>query len=182
MKHIFIIALCVLCSVPFARVRAQDEFEPGKVIVLFTADTPEEDAVSFVRGFNLEIVKKGRFDPPLLYLVVKQGAREFVRDAKRERTVLAAEINERFEQEGQSGIIVKITFKPGVTRAQIEALRDTYLAGGNIAAWRFHRVHDPFIIVNVPAGKERHWVSTFGRAEYSDTVKKARLLSYDFPS
>ncbi len=177
-KHVLAIIIFALLSTP---VYCEESYAPGKIIIEFKLTAAEEEAVSFVSRFGLEIIKKVNFDILRLSFIIGKGVDDFVREARREPIVASVSEGEDLAMEGREGKVVRIRFKEGTDRKRIDALRLKYSAGQEVIAWRYERIGAPYILLSVPVGKERDWVEAVRGAKDEDLVEAVTLVSFDVP-
>lgn len=177
-KPVLIICILSLCA---PCVHAQDEYAKGKVAVEFNWDITEEEAVKYVSRFQLEIIKKVNFGVRHLSFNIEEKIDDFVRAVQRERIVDSVTEGERLTIDNREGTVVRIKFKRGAGREEMDELRLKYSGREEVIAWRYEREGIPYIILGVPAGKEELWAETIRKDKDEGLVEGVKLLSFDIP-
>jgi len=91
-----------------AGVHCQNDYEQGKIVVMFNKEVSEETAVKFIKRFNLEITGKYYFGPPSIQFNVEKDVDSFIRDIKRDPIVSSVMKEQKLEVNGREGTIVRI--------------------------------------------------------------------------
>jgi hypothetical protein len=154
-------------------------YAKGKIAITFNSDVAEKDAVDFINRFNLGIIRKGGFGLPSLQFNIGSNVDTLINEIQKESIVSSVAKGEKLKIEDREGTVAKIKFKVGTELKEVEGLSLKYRKRKEIIAWRYYRIKLPFIVIRVPAGKEREWIENFSKPELKNVVAKANLIALD---
>lgn len=157
----------------------QDDYIQGRIAIVFKPEVFQDDASKFVKQFNLDILRIGNFDPPLIHFVIESDVDKFVGEIEREYIVSLVTKGERLEVNDREGTVVRVRFKRGVDKEKIDELSLSYQKGKKVIAWRYFKSGPPYMIINVPPGKEQDWLNVFSKSEYNKLVEFVKLIAID---
>ena len=170
----FILSLCV------SSVHCQNDYEEGKIVVIFNKEVSEETAVKFIKHFNLEITGKYYFEPPSIQFNVESDVDSFIREIKRDLIVSSVTKGRQVEVNGREGTVVRVIFKRGTDAEKIDEFNQKYGKHKGLIAWRYFISKFPVMIIKVSVGREQEIVNNINKTEYKELVNKASLISQDF--
>lgn len=173
-----LISILILCFFPLIA-HCETDYAAGEIAVTFKPDVKEEDAVDFVKRFNLEILRKNGFEPSSLHLNIENDVDAFVKEMRKEPLVSSAVKSEELELNGRRGMVVRVKFKQGAGQDKIEELSLRYRNRREVIGWRYYKSKAPSMVIKVPAGKERYWLEVFNGPEYKDIVDSTMLIGLD---
>jgi len=177
MKLIIIVSLILSLFSPAAY--CGDDYIAGEAAVIFKADIKEEDAVNFVRKFNLQILRKNGFDPASLHLNIENNVDAFIKEIQKEPIVSSAVKGEELELNDRKGTVVRVKFKQNTGQDKIEETSLKYRNRKEVIGWRYYRSEAPSMVIKVPVGKEQDWLKIFKGPEYKNLVDDAMLIGLD---
>lgn len=148
----------------------------GKIAVMFKPNTKEEDAVGFVKKFNLEISARSGFEPASLHFNIENNSDAFIKEIQKEPLVSSAAEGEELELNGRKGRVVRVKFKQNAAQDKIEEISLKYRNRKGVIAWRYYRSKAPSMILKVPEDKELEWIKIFNGTEHKDIVDRAMLI------
>ena len=146
---------------------------------MFKPDITEKDAVTFVKRFNLAILRKNGFESSAFHLNIENNVDAFIKEIQKEPLVSSAVKGETLELNGRKGTVVRVKFKQNTRQDAMEEINLKYKNRKEVIGWRYYRSETPSVIIKVPDDKEKYWIKIFRGDEYKNLVDNAMLVGLD---